>query len=859
MSRLRLTGLLALVLAGACVAAASGGRISVDRTFINMTAQDSTGVVWGTRANEPGGLYRWQGANWERIQSGVPAGGAAVGVWNGPDGGVVVLWELLPPGATINWYRGRQSKQIGVLQGGYQDIHLFTTAPDRLWMTDDSANIYLLTAGKMGTVYTFQPGQFFGYTHPPNQRTFYCPFQVTHVDKGLDWIWGDSVGLYRNLAPLQGVVIYDGRSFEYHQTLPGLPSHGITSVVPVGDHHAWVAVLRDGIYSVDTHTLQATPVAEPEEGAFSRVTTMFQAGTDIYVVSHPLSPSHPAETLAHRLTSVLWRVRGGNWQKVLPGLDDAPEITVGLERPWLETSDGLWVGSNATGLWLVPPGDAAPRLIDWRYGFPLDFISHLYELTDAKLLAVDLRSHKSAALDTSSVLTDPKSDTRLQEINPLSPLQSDHNFRLWGILTIKQDALSEWDGAKWIDHPLPGNVSPLWLSGLDADSDGNIWLFPGCQMGPMAVFNPANNQWKDYPSYQVALATWTGQVRFLHSDEDRMEPVYGPARQIVYMGACNGINYYDGQSWHLWNRGAVPGAPHYFFDGPAFFDKAGHLAVNIHGETWETLPNSGWQQVTFESEPGSLVNWFIPSPPQPPPSGCGDTRSNSLTLDRLGRAWWTWEGSVYVGVDGRCRQVLSSDQPQPFIDGRLLRRALIDNDGNVFFETLLAQDRLGEYVLLRSSSPPYPTVKIGLTQLSPDSVRADFSSSGQGSELYTWRLDDRKWSAPQKADSAVLQFLPSGSHTIQVNVMNADLSMNPIPASATVTIGLPPQEQVGDLIRQLLAAQTDDQREAMVKALAAQPPSRVLPALQAARANASANARWWIDAAIQRVEQAEQR
>jgi len=38
-----------------------------------------------------------------------------------------------------------------------------------------------------------------------------------------------------------------------------------------------------------------------------------------------------------------------------------------------------------------------------------------------------------------------------------------------------------------------------------------------------------------------------------------MTPVYGPGNQIVSMGACYGINYFDGATWRLWNRPAVPG------------------------------------------------------------------------------------------------------------------------------------------------------------------------------------------------------------------------------------------------------------------------------------------------------------
>jgi hypothetical protein len=402
---------------------------------------------------------------------------------------------------------------------------------------------------------------------------------------------------------------------------------------------------------------------------------------------------------------------------------------------------------------------------------------------------------------------------------------------------------------------LPGNINPAWLSGLDVDSGGKVWLFPDCRMGPMAIFDPHDGKWADFPSYQVALATHGSlPVRFLHPGDDRMKPIYGPNSQIVYNGACQGINYFDGNNWHLWNRRDVPGDPGYFFDGAPFFDAAGHLAVNIHQKTREWRPEQGWQFIPYVPHNGPIVNFFVHQPPGKPPEGCTSTESSSLARDPLGRSWWTWDESLYEGIPGLCRKALSATQRQPFIDGRLLRRVLTDDRGNVFLETISASGRIGEYVILfASGSLPHTTIH--LAKLSPDSVSAELRSSVSSGAAFTWRLDGSDWSAPEKQRRVVLRSLAGGEHKLEVASVNSQLQMDAVPASVSFNIGAKPQDQIPTLIARLENAQTDDERKAAIEALARQPAAAVLPALKAARARASGDELWWIDAAIQEVTQ----
>jgi hypothetical protein len=854
----------------------------VDTTHITSIAQVSSGVIWATGQSpgSPPDLYHWQDGHWvvQPARPNVP-GKLAQGVWPGPRGGGVVEWISPSEDSTVfTWQHGGMVKILGQIkgvtipnrEGGYftsyfESPEVITTSSREILITGNSPDIY--HAEEDGTIhlaYTIQPRQYLPTRQFLNRQASYLPLHATEDAQGRTWIWS---GLPARVevagAILRGFLITDGKGFDYHAQLPGLPENQLTCLGRWDKNHLAAGIVDDGLYTIDTSNLTAQRVAAPEPGAFRFIQQVFYEGNDRYVIASNFGlPQTPNTEIGP--FGVLWRFSHGRWEKLLTGLDEVNDFLYQLDRPRLVTSQGLWLGTWARGLWFIPSGrdkrrvdrrNGAPQHIDWKQGFPLDTEQHLFALQDGGILAVDLSPARTAAVNPDSLLASTAPAGNVKVIDPFTMLQPDQKLHIWGILTVNGQALDEWNGEKWMVHPLPGNINPAWLSGLDVDSEGSVWLFPDCRMGPMAVFDPQHGQWADYPSYQAALAARRSRpVRFLHADSDRMKPTYGPRSQIVYNGACQGINYFEGDNWHVWNRPAVPGDPEYFFDGPAFFDAAGHVAVNIHQETREWRQDRGWQLIPYEPHSGHIANFFTPHPPGKPPEGCASTESSSLSRDPLGRYWWTWNDSLYEGIPGLCRKVLDANEPQPFIDGRLLRRVMTDSRGNVFLETLSANRRIGEYTVLNSSGQ-LPHTTIHLTKLSADSVSARFQSSISGSALFTWRLDGGDWSAPEKQGRVVLRSVAGGEHRMDAASIDSRLRMDAVPASTGFNIGVKPQEQIPALIARLENAQTDDERKAAVEALARQPASAVLPALNAARARASDDERWWIDAAIQEVTQ----
>ncbi len=838
-----------------------------DTTRLNSVAEDGAGAIWATGPGANGGLYQWRGDRWVATRDPIPES-EALDVVPGPHGGVVVVWNLVRfGGSALTWQRGSAVKVLGRVTPRpsprgftirpFDSARVITPPSGDILFTGDPPNLYRAEpGGAIRRVYTLQPSQYLprrAFMNQPAQS--YLALQGVNDGQGRTWIWsGFPARFVAGSSILRGFLIYHRGQFDYHPQIPGLPSGQLAYVGRWDAKHLAAGVFGQGLYLINTSTLTARRFRSRQPGAFRFIQRVFRAGSDRYVVTSVFGRP-VAENRQHRLWGILWRYRHGRWQSVLMGLDELNDFDFQFERPWLRTPQGLWLGAWGTGLWFIPTGHASPRLINWQQGFPLDTVSRLLPLAGEKFLAVDLVRPRTAQVSAASLLTPRPPPKGVSLINPATLLVPDRHRHVWGILTWRGRALDEWTGQKWIEHPLPEDVPPNWLSGLDLDWQGRVWLFPDCRMGPMAVYHPRRGHWDEYPSYQAAVQANAGHpIRLLHPDEDRMKPIYGPRSQIVFVGACFGINYFDGARWHLWNRPQLPGPRNVLYDSPPFFDPSGSLAINIHHETWEWQPERGWNLIPYEPRPGRIVQGFAARPAPPPPPGCADTQSTSLARDRLGRSWWTWRGNLYEGIRDRCRIALSNRQDQPFLDGRRLGNVLMDARGNQFFETWLANGRLGEYVFRAAGAPPPPTA-IRWVRVAPDSVRAHFSTTASGQSLFRWRLDGGPWSPPQRKDGIVLRSLSGGSHALEAISIGPRLQTNPVPASVTINIHVEPQQQTSALLARLQAATTDDQRETIVQALAGQPASVALPALRAARAQAGSDERWWIDAAIQAIEQ----
>ncbi len=826
----------------------------VDSTKISQTAQDSTGGVWGITYYVGWGLHRWEGAAWKSVAVvGIPNGAGPFALARGQDGAVYCVWSAGTDTHALTWHRGTESKLVAQFTGHLADLpRIFIDSIGNVWITERGRHIFRITPqGKAECIYTIADNQFLEDGRPKNERSGFNPVYATEDTQGRIWFWSDCLAGWTNLASLQGVLIFDGKKFEHHSHIAGVPDKKLSIVAPDDAEHMWLAVADDRLYRLDINTVTATPVPDPDARAFRYVQKIFHADQETYLVSGSVWPPVP-ERIGDGRSGALWRMSEGLWEKLVNGLDMRPEYGEHPFRPFLPTDRGLWLGAFGSGPWFIPAGRGKPALINWRYAYPLDGSEGLFQLADGRLLIVSA-NQGSIAVKPADLLAAFQSPPEVWELNPMRPFIQDVRGHILGILATGDNALSDWDGKTWRDHTLPGGFDPQHFSTFAEDSLQRIWLLPDPWGKSLAIFDPEHETFEIYPGYSEALQAQLAGREGFHLDASLFTvPSFTKDGRICYRDEWRQVRYFNGQKWLIWKRKEIDGNPSFVLDGPAFFDRAGNVAVDIERETWEFTELEGWHKTNFERGLGTEPERHASRPPAAP-SGCEISHPESIARDRLGTYWFTHRGQLYRAIPGLCLPQFSPQEHQPFIDSRKVNEAFIDLQGNVFLDTRFENHfDIGEYVILKAR-PPLPETILNATTDPLGTVGLRFSTRSQGTVWFTWRVDHGPWSVPTHKSKATLVWLPNGRHRIEATTIDERLQIGPTPAAALVEIHVNPQDQITVLIKKLNDADYSV-RDAAVAALLLQGPV-ALPLLQSARQAAGPDQRWWIDAAIQQIKE----
>jgi hypothetical protein len=114
-------------------------------------------------------------------------------------------------------------------------------------------------------------------------------------------------------------------------------------------------------------------------------------------------------------------------------------------------------------------------------------------------------------------------------------------------------------------------------------------------------------------------------------------------------------------------------------------------------------------------------------------------------------------------------------------------------------------------------------------------------------------VDGGPWNTPTKSPEATIEELPNGQHRIEAVAVDERLQMDLAPAEAVVDIHVDLDAHIRELI-QKLANPDYSVREKAIAALVGRG-ALALPLLQSAREKALPDQRWWIDAAIQQINE----
>ncbi len=842
-----------VLLAAWSVYVASAQFPPFDTTRLSDAAQDAQGQVWAISGELREALYRWKGERWELAPvRGISAGAQPLALARSPDGDVLCLWSVNQESQLMTRHSGDNAKVVAKFSGRLRDPALFTDPAGNVWVTERGPDIYRISAsGKAERVYSIIDEQFHANGAPRSSLPTYNPVLATLDGRGRVWFWSDGLAGGTNIASLRGVLVFDGQKFEHYSTLTGVPDKKSSVIENKDASHLWLAVLGEGLYEVDISNLSGKVVPEPTAGAFRYIQKIFRAEEDWYLLSG--EPWRPVpERSGEGRYAALWRLRNGRWEKVLDGVDSRIEYVRHPARSWLLGRNGLWLGAFGSGPWFIPHRGGEPTLIDWRRAFPLADADCLFELRDGRLLSVAFYGGALAA-KPNALLANYKPSPRVQIVNPFRLLVEDSKRRLWGVVASGDKALSEWDGEKWLAHPIPGEFKLEQLLELGVDSLDRIWLTANQRGGLMAIFDPKKNVWDSFASFPQALQAQLGkQENFRLENLEFMAPIFTRDGRISFLTVWWKVAYFDGRTWRQWSRQEIKGDPAFVLDGPPFFNRAGNLSVNIEGQTWEFTEAAGWHTASHEPGPHDRQTQQETKAVTPPP-GCEVGKPDSVVRDRQGAYWMTWRNQLWKGIPGLCIPQFALDEHQPFLDSRRLLAATSDARGNAFLRTMSNWSQEQFYVVLKAQAP-VPQTSLRMKQESADSASLDFSTTGAGETWFTWRIDGGPWSTPTRERHIKLESLADGRHRIEVAAIDSQLQIDPTPAEATIEIHVDERQQVAALIERLNAPEYAT-REAAVAALAHHPAALALPMLKAARAAAGAEQRWWIDAAIQQIEE----
>jgi streptogramin lyase len=820
-------------------------------------AQDSTGQVWAIGYAPSLGLYRWGDDTWNpAFVSGVPDNAEPMTIASGSDGAVYCIWNSGPSANTVTRHQGSASNVLAELSGSLgRSTNIFVDPQGNVWITENGPNIYRVTPhGKAECVYAIPDDDYVAYGPTRGPRQMFDPIYAMGDAEGHIWFWSGGVPQRSNYISLEGLLIYDGAGFTHHTHIVDDPYEKVSALAPDDSGHMWMAVADNRLYRVDTKTFAAVPVPEPGPEAFRYVSRVFNAGGKTYVIF--TSPAGPVpEPSGEGRFDGVWRRSNGVWKRVVTGLDMRPAIFQDPVRPFLATPTGIWISAYGTGPWFIPDGSGEPVHVDWRYNYPLDGAEGMIQLSDGRVLFV-AAERGSIAVKPGDLLGAFQSNAEIRTLNPLRPFIQEQRGHLWGMLSPGDKALSEWNGKEWISHPLPLDFTNPPGYSFATDSQDRIWILSDgvpCQK-PAAVLNPPRGNFDVYPDLPTALqAQLPKHPTFHFQDYSYTVPTFSPDGRIGYHDRCGRLHYFDGTRWQQWSGQDITGDPRPFplRGGPAFFDQAGNFAVNLQETIWEFTPQAGWR--VAPSEPGQGIDpnrRMLPSSPTSPP-GCEFRNPESLARDRLGTYWMTYRGQLYRAIPGLCLPQTFPQEHQPFIDGRVVKAALVDPQGNAFLETYIyTNPNVGEYVIVNARQP-LPRTKVSASVDAAGNVRIHFDATVTGKAWFSWRVDDDAWAHPTQDMEAAITGLANGKHRIEAEAIDEHLQIDPTPAQAEVEIHADNQQELGALIEQLKDPDYS-KRDAAVAGLARQP-ALALPLLQAAREKATPDQRWWIDAAIQRI------
>jgi len=840
---------------------------------VSNLRQDASGQVWGSGTVNGKGtnaIYTWERDAWRahRLMLGQGASSylSADVSQRTPRGAVVYLWnthwaESEKNVAIVTQHFDKTSRIIARGKMSPSTQAIFQSARGTTWITTGNA-IHRVVGAKIRHEYSIRRAQMHSGVSAAETMDDLNLLQMSEDTRGRAWFWSNTLSGSPWYRSLRGVLVFDGKKWTHFPRIAGTPDKPLTVLQPKDARHFWMAVGDNALYELDTTTMRARKIVEPQRGAFRWVQKIVRLDNSWCVFADRPGTEYPDGDHSLRDTD-LWRFRNKKWQKIASGLDGGGEISERPSRAIAQDKSGLWIGSPWGGVWFVPQSSArlsgekviAPRRIDWRNGLDLLNTAYLFRLRDGRIAAFNGSYGLKVVTDVRPFLR-LKATSAHTTFTTFGNLFRDARGHMWRIPTLKSRVLQEWNGSRWVSRSVPREINLSRHSNISVDTRNRVWLLPDFRDDKVAFYDVKAGAWRVFSSLQSALQEqvktlgWRGAAALeIGKDNEYSMPRFAAPRQITFKSEAEKIRFFDGKVWRAWTRKQIKRdslAGETEFDGSPFFSGEGNLRVNIEGQTWEWTRATNWQHCEEQIDTPERYEGVKA------PAGSPTKEPESIVRDDSGATWITFNRQLYKSAFGLWAPQFSPRERHPFQDGRSIRAVLPDNRGNLF----LATGFNSEEIVVVPRRAPLPQTRIALKKIAVDDVNLMFSISAVGKHWFRWRLDGGAWSQPSTRSLVELRDLPGGTHKIEAQTIDRFLQTDSDTAKTTFRVNINTAQQVAASIESL-GSPDYTVREAAIIALARQP-QNALPALRKAREQSAEDSdkRWWIDAAIQRIENA---
>lgn len=848
--------------------ASSPGREPSQRSIIDISAE-ADGTSWGVINSAESKAVTLRDGRWQEASiDALPLGFTPLMLRPLADGSVAGLWYDYrnPEEHCLTRHHNGRGRIWAKFRARLRQPFMLALADGGVLITEAGRKVIRLAKDHPAPVIHELPKDAFIEPKRNDDGTLsdsFSPICSVQDARGTVWLWSPSMRETPWLWRLSGYGTLDDDDTLHLRTIPPMKKNlamPVSLIAPWKDGRVVIALAGAGLFDYDAETdrliaFQATDNALNyvervffAAGAWHIIATPQPTDTEVSV-SKTFSSQIELKTTRHydpaRRTTVIFRLEDKAINPLTWKLDVEP-VFGWVDRPFVETTSGLWICSAGGGLMFFPSGKKQTAVRhDWRTGLPLKNPKALVKGTGDQIIALDPATRQSCIVPPIAV---PKTTNapRVSLANTQSLLVEDAAGGIWGRLD--DGEFHVWKNERWAKVEVPADVKRMSGNVFLPDSAGQAWLIPLEGNGASAVCELRSGIWQVFTTLTAALEQSMKPGARLHlRDFPSLVPVASAAapRQIGFLQKDGSINVFFGR-WREWNLHDFAGEDARVTGVPEF-DAKGRFTLPIQDQWWMLGDNGVWTKAARSADQYGRT---YRSENNEAPRGWTRGAVRSVATDRHGVAWVMDDrNKLWKAVPGCSVPVLQTGELNPIAGGGAIYEVMSDLHGNAFVRLEFGWSG-GSHLAVRARLP-LARSEATVARIAGDSVLVTLGAKDRGSAWHRWRLDGGEWSDASASREVKLSGVTPGEHKLEVLAYNADLTPAPASNVLKVTVTALADDEIVEAVRSFEGNDLDASERA-ARRLRSQG-TKILPFLRKQLETANDRTRWWIEAVIQQI------